>query len=703
MVDASPQKIPKLKINFSNIQYVPQPQNPAIVTLAVNQNIKNHEDHTQKPKNNNILSPQSQKTARQFYHWLLRQHERKDPHKIFFEEVTDQIAPGYSRLVKIPMCFEKIRAKIDKNLYSNTQNLKSDFKLIFENCILYNTSDTIYHTFGQKMLVFTEKIFDKKKLESFVREIPFLRLNIEKREMEQILGFQIESFDFDKIRISRPDLLEKELKRRDLNPLSHNYEEESDFDDRISTDSEIDKVNDSMAIPVDDEGNPLPNTNQPKKRGRKPKNFGLVNNDGSIESPAANSEACNTKKDEDKPKPEEDVAEQVKTAALLAREKLAKLRPNNTMGFLKRKGDGSISYNILIDSAIEQAKKRKRSGTNQKEMKLVDTIGRLKPGQGRPTLPLPYNGPSCIKSVLTKRRAVLKPIEYLDYGPFGSFSPCINQQMYDRYTDEEMTYIRSAYDTPAGALYAESASFFVENSSEWTVDHVDRILDGFTNKKHLTYKNYVDYRKKIGENLDKEKNIIQGKEKCPEKLSKEKLDGLLSLKEEFGIDLDFLSKKYDKTNKKGCKPETSSKNDQHHDKADDSDSNGNDKSRTKNNKNNSPSSKNSKKSSNFNQNTSKNNDQTESSNSKKSKTTEKNNCDLLETNGEKIQKLKKLQDQRFSKNPKYYGDKTFLKPDLNEYHIIADCEKNFAKMIKENNPGDVVSRNEIRQHFGVIV
>merc|ERR1712157_369169 len=102
---------------------------------------------------------------------------------------------------------------------------------------------------------------------------------------------------------------------------------------------------------------------------------------------------------------------------------------------------------------------------------------------------------------------------------------------------------------------------------------------------------------------DKEKNIIQGKEKCPEKLSKEKLDGLLSLKEEFGIDLDFLSKKYDKTNKKGCNPETSSKNDQHHDKADDSDSNGNDKSRTKNNKNNSPSSKNSKKSSNSNQKT----------------------------------------------------------------------------------------------------
>merc|ERR1712157_623092 len=53
---------------------------------------------------------------------------------------------------------------------------------------------------------------------------------------------------------------------------------------------------------------------------------------------------------------------------------------------------------------------------------------------------------------------------------------------------------------------------------------------------------------------DKEKNIIQGKEKCPEKLSKEKLDGLLSLKEEFGIDLDFLSKKYDKTNKKVVSP-----------------------------------------------------------------------------------------------------------------------------------------------------
>ena len=65
-------------------------------------------------------------SMKQFFEWLLRQHQRKDPHQIFAEPVTDQIAPRYSQVIKNPISFHDIKQKINKHQYENI-NLFREF------------------------------------------------------------------------------------------------------------------------------------------------------------------------------------------------------------------------------------------------------------------------------------------------------------------------------------------------------------------------------------------------------------------------------------------------------------------------------------------------------------------------------------------------------------------------------------------------
>lgn len=48
---------------------------------------------------------------------LLMQLERKDPQNFFAWPVTDNIAPGYSKIISKPMDFSTMRQKVEDNQY----------------------------------------------------------------------------------------------------------------------------------------------------------------------------------------------------------------------------------------------------------------------------------------------------------------------------------------------------------------------------------------------------------------------------------------------------------------------------------------------------------------------------------------------------------------------------------------------------------
>lgn len=59
-----------------------------------------------------------------FLKHLHRQIQRNDPEGVFAEPVTDDIAPGYSSIIKRSMDLQTIGAKIDSNSYSTVDEFK---------------------------------------------------------------------------------------------------------------------------------------------------------------------------------------------------------------------------------------------------------------------------------------------------------------------------------------------------------------------------------------------------------------------------------------------------------------------------------------------------------------------------------------------------------------------------------------------------
>lgn len=66
--------------------------------------------------------------------------------------MTDDIAPGYSSLISIPMDLSTIGTKIDMGQYSSVGEFKSDFILMCNNAMTYNAPETVYYASAKRLL-----------------------------------------------------------------------------------------------------------------------------------------------------------------------------------------------------------------------------------------------------------------------------------------------------------------------------------------------------------------------------------------------------------------------------------------------------------------------------------------------------------------------------------------------------------------------
>lgn len=67
------------------------------------------------------------------------------PARIFAAPVTDDVAPGYSQIIKSPMDFSTIKIKNGTGLYKQLKDFTKDFTLMSNNCMTYNNQETIYY------------------------------------------------------------------------------------------------------------------------------------------------------------------------------------------------------------------------------------------------------------------------------------------------------------------------------------------------------------------------------------------------------------------------------------------------------------------------------------------------------------------------------------------------------------------------------
>lgn len=82
---------------------------------------------------------------------LLEQLCAKDPQEIFAEPVDTEEVPDYMDVVKNPMDFSTMRAKLRSGEYTTLDVMEQDFNLMVQNCLAYNNKDTIFYRAGIKM------------------------------------------------------------------------------------------------------------------------------------------------------------------------------------------------------------------------------------------------------------------------------------------------------------------------------------------------------------------------------------------------------------------------------------------------------------------------------------------------------------------------------------------------------------------------
>ena len=89
-----------------------------------------------------------------------------DPQNLFLNPVTDQIAPGYSAIIKQPMSIITMEHKLKQNQYRSVGEWENDVTLMFKNCINYNRGPAgawFRNEANRQAKIFREETFPKAK------------------------------------------------------------------------------------------------------------------------------------------------------------------------------------------------------------------------------------------------------------------------------------------------------------------------------------------------------------------------------------------------------------------------------------------------------------------------------------------------------------------------------------------------------------
>lgn len=363
---------------------------------------------------------------------LLRTLEKRDPHQFFAWPVTDDIAPGYSKIITKPMDFSTMRQKIDENQYNTLAEFTDDFRLMCENAIKYNHVDTVYHKaakrllqVGMKYLAADSLVRNLKPLSGYLRELTAKELGFELLHTGSgsILGGDYSNCGFDQM--SMPA-----IGGGGVGAIGGM----DSADESLSTVPEESIVNTTLVHPEeDDKRNILRLENQPKTR------FEPYVDDMTSE----------------------EILQQVQSAARAVKKRLSTKERAYRMGFLRQNDDGTTSMNLLIPDSEEGP---------EKVVTIGDVVGKLQKGS---------NQLHCYRE---DKRNETKLVTPLHYGPFSSFAPTFDSR-FSTLNKEETQLVMQTYGDATSTEYAESILQFTKDSSYATM-LANGLLDVLSNGEH---------------------------------------------------------------------------------------------------------------------------------------------------------------------------------------------------------------------------
>uniref|UniRef100_UPI00358EE406 bromodomain-containing protein 9-like isoform X2 n=1 Tax=Myxine glutinosa TaxID=7769 RepID=UPI00358EE406 len=335
---------------------------------------------------------------------LLQNLQRKDPNGFFAFPVTDVIAPGYSMIIKNPMDFSTMRHKIDSQEYKSVTEFKSNFKLMCDNAMIYNRPETIYYKAAKRLLHTGFRMMSKEKLLGLRNSLGFLQ-EIDGNTQAVLLGEEPESLP-----IGSPT--------HDFSLKPHEL-----LQKRFS------KAN--KEIPEC-----------------------LLDNEGDGEACSFTDSTAG-----------EHVLALVEHAADEAQDRLARIKPNSKIGFLRQDEDGTTTLGIVNRANPEAIEGEEYHVTLGMLMSKLQT------------------GTSCLQGFKEDKRNRIDPITYLSYGPFSSFAPQYDST-FANLGKNESDLLYSTYGDESSLQYALSIQEYVRGCGDYTTRMVDNLLDILTHGQH---------------------------------------------------------------------------------------------------------------------------------------------------------------------------------------------------------------------------
>ncbi|XP_073826049.1 bromodomain containing 7/9 [Musca autumnalis] len=269
-----------------------------------------------------VLKMKQQKSSlNKLLEHLLRGLEKRDPHQFFAWPVTDDIAPGYSKIISRPMDFSTMRQKIDDNEYSTLNEFTEDFRLMCDNAIRYNHVDTVYHKAAKRLLQVGMKHLSPDNLMRSLKPTSGYLRDLSAKE----LGFD----------------------------LVHHSGDYSGYDHHGMIDSADEGASTCAEEPL---------TQAQIEEEEKRKAIRMANEPKTRFEPYVDDLTS------------EEILAQVQGAAQAAKKRLSAKEKAHKMGFLRQNKDGTTSLNFLIKDENEGP---------EKVVCLGDVVGKLKTGSGQ--------------------------------------------------------------------------------------------------------------------------------------------------------------------------------------------------------------------------------------------------------------------------------------------------------------------------------
>lgn len=77
---------------------------------------------------------------------------------MFLRPISEEEVPGYRKIIKKPMDFERMRSKLQNGEYKHVADLRPDFELMMDNCALFNKDNVYFWRYGYQMRSIGSKI-----------------------------------------------------------------------------------------------------------------------------------------------------------------------------------------------------------------------------------------------------------------------------------------------------------------------------------------------------------------------------------------------------------------------------------------------------------------------------------------------------------------------------------------------------------------